>query len=245
MSHHCISCGNDLSWIRAVPDPHYGLPVVVCPACDVACTRRKPPIFTAIRRFKAARRTAVTLLAQFLTLALLAGMSVTIIRGLAGDAASPATAFGAILYGMTNRLNEQVLDSGFEQDPEMIRTILVVFLLVSIGAGAWIRSAHGHLRLWVSVLCWFALIIGLLGIGYGEEALSRTMNMQNLHHLTISRELGAAAVFLFFTVPFVALGLPLGTRARKIWIKQYSAKAHKYRRKLRKHRMSNARHAAR
>lgn len=39
-SHLCIACGHDLTYLRAPPDPHYHLPVVVCPGCATACVRR-------------------------------------------------------------------------------------------------------------------------------------------------------------------------------------------------------------
>ncbi|MDF1809030.1 MAG: hypothetical protein P1U42_04975 [Phycisphaerales bacterium] len=42
-SHICPTCLVELARIRAVPDPHYGLPVVVCPGCNAACVRTKHP----------------------------------------------------------------------------------------------------------------------------------------------------------------------------------------------------------
>ncbi|MDQ7013330.1 MAG: hypothetical protein Q9O74_05460 [Planctomycetota bacterium] len=39
-SHICMGCGKELARLRAPPDPHYGLPVVVCPGCGLACVRR-------------------------------------------------------------------------------------------------------------------------------------------------------------------------------------------------------------
>jgi len=40
-SHLCAACGQDLSRIAAPPDPHYGLPIVVCPRCRTACSRSR------------------------------------------------------------------------------------------------------------------------------------------------------------------------------------------------------------
>ncbi|MCA9303577.1 MAG: hypothetical protein KC996_05595 [Phycisphaerales bacterium] len=245
LSHHCISCGTDLSWIRAIPDPVYQLPVVVCPSCSTACTRSKPAISIAIRRFKAARRTGLVLLVELLMLTLLVGMSVGILVGLADDTPGPLEAIGVLGFGLTGVPNTGTSNTSFERDLEMIRTILVVLVLVSVGAGVWIRSAHGHLRLWSSVAFWFGLVLGLLAIIYIWGVIDQLMAKQSIRHLTPSHELGAAAVYLLFTVPFVAAGFPLGARARKIWIKQHRAKAHKYRRKLRKHRMNHARPADR
>ncbi len=42
-SHICPSCLFELGSIRAIPDPHYGLGIVVCPRCSLACERAKHP----------------------------------------------------------------------------------------------------------------------------------------------------------------------------------------------------------
>lgn len=39
-SHICIACGHDLTRLHAPPDPHYALPIVVCPTCARASVRR-------------------------------------------------------------------------------------------------------------------------------------------------------------------------------------------------------------
>ncbi|MFG0306582.1 MAG: hypothetical protein ACF8Q5_10275 [Phycisphaerales bacterium JB040] len=41
LQHSCARCGLDLSKRRAPPDPHYALPVVVCPRCNFACVRTR------------------------------------------------------------------------------------------------------------------------------------------------------------------------------------------------------------
>lgn len=42
-SHTCPNCAAELASIRAIVDPHLGLPIVVCPSCDVAHVRTKHP----------------------------------------------------------------------------------------------------------------------------------------------------------------------------------------------------------
>ena len=42
ISHVCLSCGLDLARVRALLEPHYALPVVVCPDCGWATVRRAP-----------------------------------------------------------------------------------------------------------------------------------------------------------------------------------------------------------
>jgi len=42
----------ELARIRAVPDPHYGLGVVVCPSCEMACVRTRHPDIQFWRNFR-------------------------------------------------------------------------------------------------------------------------------------------------------------------------------------------------
>jgi len=55
-----------------VPDPHYGLPVVVCPSCGAPCVRVRHPDAEFFRWLRALRRGLGHLLALALMLALLA-----------------------------------------------------------------------------------------------------------------------------------------------------------------------------
>ena len=43
ISHTCPSCCAELGHLRAVPDPHYGLGVIVCPRCTHAVVRVRHP----------------------------------------------------------------------------------------------------------------------------------------------------------------------------------------------------------
>ncbi len=51
-SHTCPSCLTELGRIRAAPDPHYGLPVVVCPSCSLATVRQRHPDIEFWRSFR-------------------------------------------------------------------------------------------------------------------------------------------------------------------------------------------------
>jgi hypothetical protein len=241
LTHHCISCGTDLSWIRAVPDPQYGLPIVVCPSCSTACTRRKPEILSAIRRFKLGLRTAVVLAVKLFMLALLLTMSMGILIGFADDTPTPSDAIGVLMYALTKQMNPGVENVSFVRSIDMIRTILLLLVLVSVGAGVWMRSAHGHIKLWISVLIWYALLLALISIAYTGNTIGLVLDGRRIDHLSASKELGALAVYLLSTLPFFFIGLPLGARARRIWEKQHAINKHKRRRKLRKHRMNHAR----
>ncbi len=55
-----MGCGTELARLHTPPDEHYGLPVVVCPGCGLACVRRPrgglARWHTFLRAFAAARR---------------------------------------------------------------------------------------------------------------------------------------------------------------------------------------------
>lgn len=74
-SHICPSCLTELARIRAVPDPHYGLPIVVCPGCSNTSVRTRHPdleFWRGVRRVHFAFRTvfAKVLLMTFLSVIL-------------------------------------------------------------------------------------------------------------------------------------------------------------------------------
>lgn len=56
-SHICLGCGTELAHVAAPPDRHYGLPVVVCPRCTLACVRRP---FAGRARWRTFLRTVAT-----------------------------------------------------------------------------------------------------------------------------------------------------------------------------------------
>ncbi|MFK7759399.1 MAG: hypothetical protein AB8C13_05575 [Phycisphaerales bacterium] len=51
-SHACPSCLTELAKIRAVPDQHYGLPIVVCPSCSWTVVRQRHPDIEFWRGFR-------------------------------------------------------------------------------------------------------------------------------------------------------------------------------------------------
>lgn len=69
-----MSCGNDLSRIRAPLDPRIGMPVVTCPACGAACVRRHATALASRRRFRRAFAVGVHLFTRVpVALALVGG----------------------------------------------------------------------------------------------------------------------------------------------------------------------------
>ncbi len=243
-SHICNSCGHDLSWIKAPPDPRYGLAVVICPKCETACTRHKPGIEVGIRQFKASLRTGIVLIVQSLMLSLLVGISSMTLFAFAEDSPTPATAAAVLRFIFTDQMSGAFEDSAFADDTDIIRTVYVMLIVISIGAGVWMRSALGHLRLVPAVLIWYAMVVSTLTIVYLIYLIEQGAYPKSMLQLGSPGELVALTVYLLSTLPFFAIGLPIGARARKIWLRQYTAKAHKRRRNLRKHRMNHARPTA-
>ena len=70
-SHICPSCLTELARIRAVPDPHYGLGVVVCPGCQLACVRARHPDREYWHRFQRTRSALIALFGRVLLTVLL------------------------------------------------------------------------------------------------------------------------------------------------------------------------------
>jgi hypothetical protein len=75
-SHVCIACGHDLARLHAPPDPHYGLPVVVCPGCALACIRRP---YTGVALWRSAMRVRRMVVRLFVRLVLLVLFPATVI----------------------------------------------------------------------------------------------------------------------------------------------------------------------
>jgi len=71
ISHTCLNCRRELGHIHAVPDPHYGLGVVVCPGCDTAVVRARHPDITFWRAVRHVRKSLqrIVLVALFWALA--------------------------------------------------------------------------------------------------------------------------------------------------------------------------------
>lgn len=71
----------ELAGIRAAPDPHYGLPIVVCPRCAYACVRTKHPdieFWRGFRRLQNSVRDLIVRLALIVGAALLFWMLVMV-----------------------------------------------------------------------------------------------------------------------------------------------------------------------
>lgn len=61
IEHSCHCCAAPLTKVRALPEPIYGLVVVVCPECRAAVVRRKHPLAALWRSTLHARNTMIAL----------------------------------------------------------------------------------------------------------------------------------------------------------------------------------------
>ena len=120
ISHVCMSCSFDMARVRARLEPHYGLPLVVCPDCGSATVRHKP------RPWRSTRRIGVSLLALAGQLALLAACLGLVI--------AVCVAFGdAFLRGDFGVISRQVLIAR-----------LVTGGVLSLAVGTWLTAGFTH-----------------------------------------------------------------------------------------------------
>lgn len=157
-AHICIQCGLSLARVHAPPDPHYGLPVVVCPRCHAASVRR-PFAGDATRR--AAVRAWHTAARLFIRLVLLLAAS-AITVGMTGEIAGKLERacrrqplYALLLpddHGTRDRLASELAREG---------TVVVgVWALawVATGLTAGVTFPHWRLR-------GFVLVVPLAGLG--------------------------------------------------------------------------------
>src|SRR5262245_27090216 len=122
-AHVCMTCGLDLARVRVQRDPHYHLPLVICPQCRSASVRRRHPI---ISRFRQARRVALPFIVVAIQLPLI---------GLFGFLNLMA-AFALLMIA---------LEVPRFHDPEEIRWLIVLTLIVlPIITGTWLTIGFHH-----------------------------------------------------------------------------------------------------
>jgi hypothetical protein len=78
ISHACLNCGTDLARVRAVREPHYGLPLVVCPGCGSAAVRNRHVIHQRWRGLLRVSKSLIAAVAQLIALVLCAGGVITL-----------------------------------------------------------------------------------------------------------------------------------------------------------------------
>lgn len=143
MTHVCFGCACDLAGVRAIHDPHYALPLVLCPDCGKAHVRQVHPFHA---RWIASLRssTAIT------TLILQNAIALTLV------ASTLAVIAGALALGYAAIVGE------------LSRLAMVSFGIslgaVSIATGAWLTAGLSHIPSWRAWLGWMLLILVLVGL---------------------------------------------------------------------------------
>ncbi len=143
-SHICPSCLTELARIRAVPEPHYRLPIVVCPGCSLACVRTKHPDQAFWRGIRRGVRSGWLVILKGL---LLGVMSLVVIFVL-------GSTINALERADPSTPGLMILPSPLLFDPYG----LIPSALLAIGAGCAIRLGFGHLRVWGSLCVLFGAI---------------------------------------------------------------------------------------
>jgi hypothetical protein len=223
-SHICPSCLTELARIRAVPDPHYGLAVVVCPKCSLACVRTKHPdqaFWRSVRRgLRSGRLMVLTIMMTALSAGALAGMSF------------------AMRSVLTDRRGN-FLEPG-EVVVDEVYFLLGALLLVMLG-GCVVRVVYAHLPLWAA---WLMLMIpGTvfvyldLMIGWGANQMRKMLELnQSLEVPSHLELLGRSRVFLLLA-GMASIGMLLGIVMNRMIVASSRKRVSKIRRKINKRRV--------
>lgn len=197
IAHVCLGCGHDLARMRtaAHPDPHYGLPLTVCPQCGRAEFRWRHPL---VRGWRRARRIFATFAALILCILVL--LLFTMFSFIAA-------------FGEGARLIEQRHSLDLDQDRFSLFWAYLVFPLI---LGVWLEAAFNHWRYRLQWLAWAAWIISLAwilplaeDISYGQESSIGVLVKQ---HWYASCN-GMLALLLITCISLI--GIPFGRMLRR------------------------------
>lgn len=210
--HACAACGYPLHRLRAVPDPHYGLGVVVCPGCLTAVVRRRDPAVQGFRTGWKVARALLTAGVQSLVLTLSVVAATMLIRSVARSSMLDYGANPMAIVFQPARLVAP--DPG----PNLLILLVVQFLL-GLFVGVWLRSALRHLwavptwLVWSGLPLFFGLLPALLYL-LGRAVGPQGSNWGERGDLALTGAmLGAATMYSVF----VLLGMPLGGPVRELW----------------------------
>lgn len=137
IAHNCSRCGSDLSGLRAPPDPHYHLPVVVCPRCAAACVRTRPEAVVLWREVS-------HLFYAWFRLAFQIGLAAFF----ASATASGAHSIAAGLFFRTGLVLP--IEDWFR---------LGLLVLTVLGTGLWLGSCFPHWKRTTLLLAWSLLLL--------------------------------------------------------------------------------------
>lgn len=147
ISHACLNCGTDLASVRAVREPHYGLPLVICPGCGAAAVRRRHIIQQRWRSLLRAKKSLIALACQLMALILCLGSTIALCiliveypRWFLGDAST---------------------------EPIAACLPAVMVIAVAVLVGVWLTAGLAH---WNRVRAWTVFTI-LIAIGVSFDTV--------------------------------------------------------------------------
>lgn len=223
ISHTCPSCCNELGHLRAVPDPHYGLGVIVCPRCDHACVRTRHPdrvYWQYIRRLrKSLQQLALVIIFTALSTGATIGMTFWILPEIT---ARPAQ------YTRPDLTNPAV----------PFQLGIACFLVLLCGCIA--RTIFAHLRFPV-VLGMFLILIGVfLNIDWGMTRVmvfvSELFSVDTDFFLPDSHEMTRRHLAIVPMLPVFVLGMGVGAIFNTMIARTSTRRIVRIRRRLRKRR---------
>lgn len=191
IAHVCFGCARDLAGVRAVRDPHYALPLVICPGCGKACVRQTHPFHT---RWIASLRigTAITalILQNVVALTLIFSTLAVIARAL-------TLGYAAIIGELTR---QALINLGMSIGA------------VSIVTGAWLTAGLSHIPWWRAWLGWMLLVVVLVGLIAAVSLGALGGRVPDLVSWIVGTSVitAAACVPLGIVMVLALTGIPLG-----------------------------------
>ncbi len=224
IAHVCLGCGAALARIRVIRDPHYHLPIVICPGCGEACVRRVDPILQRWRAFQPIVVALCTLLVQVLIVSLL------------------ATATAGVVDAVPDLLPVVISGNLFDLLYGQSLAALVIGVTLPVLTGVWMTTGLGHWRPWLARAVWGLLIAGLLSwdvLRLASETIGNELGIVSgigakayLKLAFYDWVLRVAVLFVFLMMTFA--GSPLGAVLLKIHARRRTRRWSRRRARLRR-----------
>lgn len=223
ISHTCPSCCRELGHIRAIPDPHYALGVVVCPRCANATVRTRHPDRVYWQHVRRLRKSLQQLVLAFIFTALVTGATI----------------------GMSYWINPEITARPARYIPPDLSDPAIPFQLGIAGfliilCGCIARTIYAHLRFY-QVLVMFLLLIGFfLNIDWLVARLmqyiSTLFGAGADIRMASANEITRRTMSTVLLLPSFLVGMFVGTVCNRMIEKSASRRTVRIRRRLRKRR---------
>lgn len=224
IAHVCLGCGADLARIHVIRDPHYRLPIVICPGCSHVCVRRVDPILQRWRTFQPAAAALCALSVQLLIVLLL------------------ATATAGVVDAVPDILPAPISGNVFDLLDNQSIWAMVVCVTLPVLTGIWMTTGLGHWRPWLARAVWGLLIAGLLSwdvLRLASETIGNELGIVPgigaKAHLKLAFYdwiLRIVVLFVFLMMTFA--GSPLGAVLLKIHAQRHNSRWSRRRARLRR-----------